>query len=399
MFAFVAVLATLASLVLVTVGIVLRLSKLTTFENPSFSFRLQYAVYTSPLGQWIHNYFLRSHQESSASRPHTELCHKFEDFETFSVHYLPFLDDNYAYFLIDHATGETAVVDPADPDLVLETFNSLMRQPPCDHELRLTTILCTHKHMDHAGGNTKLRQLFPRIKIVSGTVERVSAQNTFLSHQDSLQLGATSVQLLDTPCHTVGHVVFFVFSHPDHASTAPSPSASVTASTTASKTALFSGDILFVGGCGRFFEGNGTVMLATLQLLKSLPASTALFCGHEYTVNNLAFCLLVEPSNEQAQRKHQWAKQQRQLSRPTIPSTLREELECNVFLRYDQKTVMEAIDRRVDQRALEDQQRGGEKKAEKRGAETAADERKVMIAKSSHVLVLEELRLWRNQEA
>jgi hydroxyacylglutathione hydrolase len=383
-----ATLAVLVGLALVTFGIILRLSNLTTFENPSFSFRVQYAIYTSPLGQWIHNYFLKSYHENNPNQPHSTLCDKFENFETFSIYYLPFLEDNYAYFLIDHATGETAVVDPADADLVLETFNNLTKQPPCDHELRLTTVLCTHKHMDHAGGNSKLRQLFPELKIVSGSVERVSAQNTFLSHQDILQLGATSVQILETPCHTVGHVVFFVFAHPDHNQV---PTAAVVeTTTTSSKTALFSGDILFVGGCGRFFEGNGTIMLSTLQLLKSLPASTALYCGHEYTVNNLAFCHLVEPSNVDTQRKYEWAKQQRQCSLPTIPSTLGEELQINVFLRYDQRTVTEAIERRVERRGREEQT---EKKAD------AVDERKVMISKSSHVLVLEELRLWRNQEA
>jgi hydroxyacylglutathione hydrolase len=371
--------ATLAGLLLVTIGVVIRLSKLSEFENPSFSFRLQYALYTSPVGQWIHNYFLRSHRENPNRQPHSLTSDKFENFETFSIYSLPFLEDNYAYFLIDHETGETAVVDPADADLVLETFEYLRNHSPCKHELCLTTILCTHKHMDHAGGNSALKSVFPDIQIVSGAIEQVSAQTMSLSHQDTIRLGSTTIQVLETPCHTIGHVVFLVSSDPD----------SATGGNT--RTALFSGDILFVGGCGRFFEGNGTIMLSTLQLIKSLPPATAIFCGHEYTVNNLSFCLLIEPSNEVLQQKVTWAQQQRLLSQPTVPSLLSEELQYNAFLRYDQRIVMEVIEKRI-QRNEEKGFLKGKLRSER------SEERKVMIAKSSHVAILEELRRWRNLE-
>jgi hydroxyacylglutathione hydrolase len=239
--------------------------------------------------------------------------------------------------------------------------------------------------MDHAGGNSALKRVFPDIQIVSGVVEQVSAQTMSLSHQDTLRLGSTCIQLLETPCHTVGHVVFLVSSNPN------SDCSSSTTVTRSSKTALFSGDILFVGGCGRFFEGNGTIMLSTLQLLKSLPPDTAIFCGHEYTVNNLAFCLLIEPSNKILQRKVVWAQQQRLLSLPTVPSLLGEELQYNVFLRYDQRSVMEVVEKRIQGSEEEDLHKG-------KLPSERPEERKVMIAKSSHVAILEELRRWRNLE-
>lgn len=193
--------------------LILSFSKLSNFENHSFSFRFQYALYTSPLGQFIHNYFLKSHKEKFPQPSHTILCDKLHSYETFSISYIPFLEDNYAYFIIDHETGETAVVDPADPITVLESFKILSNQLYTKKKLILTTILCTHKHMDHAGGNSYLKTHLPNIRIISGIHEKVSSQTIFLSHGDIFRLGLTSIQLLDTPCHTVGHVAFYITSN------------------------------------------------------------------------------------------------------------------------------------------------------------------------------------------
>mgnify|MGYP001807241274 CR=1 FL=1 len=52
---------------------------------------------------------------------------------------------------------------------------------------------------------------------------------------------------------------------------------------------LFTGDTIFIGGCGRFFEGTADQMLLAMDRASELPEDTKIFCGHEYTVKNLEF--------------------------------------------------------------------------------------------------------------
>ncbi len=98
--------------------------------------------------------------------------------------------------------------------------------------------------------------------------------------------------------------------------------------------ALFTGDTLFVGGCGRFFEGSGEDMYKALfKTLAPLPNDTRVYCGHEYTVSNLRFALRVDPGNKALKNKLTWAETQRKAKRFTVPSTLGEERSYNPFMR------------------------------------------------------------------
>jgi len=73
---------------------------------------------------------------------------------------------------------------------------------------------------------------------------------------------------------------------------------------TGSPNALFCGDTLFVGGCGRFFEGTGDDMVKTFDLFKKLDPYTEIFCGHEYTLDNLKFALTVSKSKAKKRAMH-----------------------------------------------------------------------------------------------
>ena len=157
--------------------------------------------------------------------------------------------------------------------------------------------------------------------------EDVQGLTRKVGDNDRLQLGALAIKCLLTPSHTNGHTSYLVSSDGEDGAQA----------------AVFTGDALFVGGCGRFFEGTPAQMVATSAKLAALPPETLLFCGHEYTIKNLQFALSVEPQNQAAEVKILWAQEARSQGRCTVPSSIREELTFNPFMRIAQASVREYI--------------------------------------------------------
>ncbi|XP_013063080.2 hydroxyacylglutathione hydrolase, mitochondrial-like isoform X3 [Biomphalaria glabrata] len=223
------------------------------------------------------------------------------------VKILPALEDNYMYLIIDEATKQCAVVDPVEPDKVEAALS--------DEGVNLTTVLTTHHHWDHAGGNEQLIKSLGSKEVVGGDT-RIGALTRKVTHGDELKIGNLNVKCLFTPCHTAGHICYYVTNPND------------------SESAVFTGDTLFVAGCGKFFEGTPDQMYkALVEILGTLPPETKVYCGHEYTVNNLKFAESVEPNNKQLISKLELAKTLRQSGKPTIPSTIKEELSFNPFMR------------------------------------------------------------------
>lgn len=175
---------------------------------------------------------------------------------------VPILSDNFAYLIIDPQTGKAACVDPAEPGKVLAAAKR--------EGIQLSTLLCTHKHWDHAGGNEEMARLVPGLDVVTTKFEDIPAATVRLGDDDVYALGSLSVRALYTPCHTKGHVLFLV---------TPRNETELQASQTAP--VLFSGDTLFVGGCGRFFEGDGAQMVEALMgRVAKLPPQTLVYCGY-----------------------------------------------------------------------------------------------------------------------
>lgn len=223
------------------------------------------------------------------------------------------LADNYMYLLVDDESREAAIVDPVEPTKVLDEVKKL--------GVRLTTVLTTHHHWDHAGGNERLLALSPNLRVYGGD-DRVPKLTEHVTDNQELQVGKLTVQCLLTPCHTSGHVCYFV------------PAAD------GQPPAVFTGDTLFVAGCGKFFEGTADQMYrALVERLSKLPDDTRVFCGHEYTVTNLQFAATVEPKNEAIKKKLAWARDQRSRKEPTVPSTIAEERSFNPFMRVREPTV------------------------------------------------------------
>jgi len=214
---------------------------------------------------------------------------------------------------VEVADSVAAVVDPVEPDTVLKAVER--------EGVKLTTVLTTHHHWDHAGGNKGIVNKVPNLTVIGGD-DRIDAVTRLVKHGDELSVGGLQISCLFTPCHTTGHICYYV--------------------TQASDKVVFTGDTLFLGGCGRFFEGSAEQMHeALVNILGKLPKDTKVFCGHEYSLQNLAFGHHVEPDNQHIKDKISWCKEMRDSSpsQPTVPSTIEEELLINPFMRVDQAPV------------------------------------------------------------
>lgn len=233
---------------------------------------------------------------------------------------VPCLKDNYAYLLICPQTGETAVVDPSEMAPVMKALETQSKKQP----LKLVAILNTHHHWDHVGGNEALLAEYPELRVYGHASDRgrIPGQTEFLEHGDTLQIGHLQGQSVHNPGHTSGAISY------------------------AFEDALFTGDTLFGGGCGRTFEGTAAQMYHSLnQVIGSFAPETRIFFGHEYTVNNLRFALVVEPENSDVRQRSQKVVGQRGAGRTTTPSTLAEEFLTNPFLRCEEPAVFEALRR------------------------------------------------------
>jgi hydroxyacylglutathione hydrolase len=221
---------------------------------------------------------------------------------------VPAFKDNYIWIL---ASGASAVaVDPGDAAPVLRAVGE---------GLSLRGILLTHHHHDHIGGVPALLAEMPQLPVIGPRDHRIETATHRVGAGDTARIDDWVFEVHEIPGHTVSHIAFH------------------------GHQVLFCGDTLFSLGCGRLFEGTPMQMLDSLDRLAALPGSTRVCCGHEYTVANANFALVVEPSNTALQARSVEARRLRLASHPTVPSTIEEERACNPFLRIDVPEVRGAI--------------------------------------------------------
>lgn len=227
---------------------------------------------------------------------------------------IPVLNDNYVYLARDPEMEMTAVVDPAVSGPVLEELDR--------RGWKLTHILNTHHHGDHVGGNEELKSK-TGCTIVGPRADRdrIPGIDQELSDGDHFNLGNAEAVVFDVPGHTRGHIAYW-FKDSD---------------------ALFSGDTLFAMGCGRLFEGTPTQMWTSLQKFLDLPGQTRVYCAHEYTEANGRFALSVEPDNATLRTRMDEVERLRAEGRPTVPSTMADEIATNPFLRPDSTDLQRTI--------------------------------------------------------
>ncbi|KAG5342198.1 hypothetical protein C0989_004510 [Termitomyces sp. Mn162] len=228
---------------------------------------------------------------------------------------VPVREDNYAYLLVDESSNKAAAVDPYDVPKIADAANKL--------GVQIVAALTTHHHFDHSGGNKDFAAKYPDATIFGGS-DKVSALSKLVKDQDELLLGDnTHIRCLATPCHTQDSICYYVT---DKAKpTQPG--------------GVFTGDTLFIGGSGRFFEGTGDEMNRALKYLGTLPDSTIVYNGHEYTAGNLAFAKSVDPANPAVARLETLAKTNKITTGLT---TIGDEKEWNVFMRLTSDAVKSA---------------------------------------------------------
>ncbi len=217
---------------------------------------------------------------------------------------VPILSDNYAWMLRDSGTGAVGIVDPADAGAIIAALEQAGG--------RLDMILLTHHHADHIAGTDEVRARFS-CKVVGAAADahRLPRLDQALREGDTVKLGESEAQVIDTPGHTRGQINFFF------------PDGGV----------LLSGDTLFSLGCGRLIEGTPAEMFASLRKLAALPGEALVCCGHEYTQSNARFAVTVEPDNAALRARTEEIRRQRDAGQPTVPSTLASELAANPFMR------------------------------------------------------------------
>ncbi|KAF8599566.1 hydroxyacylglutathione hydrolase [Ceratobasidium sp. AG-I] len=236
---------------------------------------------------------------------------------------VPVRSDNYAYLLIDEATNKAAAVDPYDVPKV---------QAQAEKEgVTLTALITTHRHDDHSGGNKKFVSAYPDVPVYGGS-DAVPALTHLVKDGDTFSVGdSLKVKCLATPCHTQDSICYYVED-----------------ATKPNQRGVFTGDTLFLAGCGRFFEGTAAEMHKALSYLGSLPEDTIVYNGHEYTKGSLAFGAHIDPKNPAMERLKKLTEDEITTGR----STIADEKEWNVFMRLGSGAVRTATKTEDDVEAM-----------------------------------------------
>ncbi len=226
---------------------------------------------------------------------------------------LPILKDNYAYVL-QTTDDKVAVIDPGEAPPVIEYLEK--------QSLKLTHIINTHHHGDHTAGNQELKDTYGALLAApKGEEGRIDGIDIPLSENTPFQLGEETLQILETPGHTDGGICLY----------APESKA------------LFTGDTLFLSGCGRLFEGTHEQMWRSMQKIKALPNETRIYCGHEYTLSNAEFAAACLPDNQALKARLDEVRIMRESGKTTLPGLLKIEKEVNLFLNAKDPNAFKAI--------------------------------------------------------
>ena len=213
------------------------------------------------------------------------------------------LEDNFSYILIDQ-NKNACVIDPSESVPIINFVEK--------NNIKIKYILNTHHHYDHIGGNKEIKKKYnAKIVAYKNDLHRIPDVDISLKNNQIWTAENFKSKIIHIPGHTNGHICFFF----------------------ENEKIAFTGDTLFSLGCGRIFEGTYEEMFISLKKLKELPKETKIYCGHEYTLKNSEFCLKYDKNNKRLQNKINEIKNKVNNNIPTVPSTIDDEIACNIFLR------------------------------------------------------------------
>jgi len=214
------------------------------------------------------------------------------------------LQDNYSYLIIDETNNDACVVDPSEAKPIINFLEN--------KDIKLKYILNTHHHYDHIGGNKELKKKYKSMVVgYKNDAHRIPEIDILVEDGQIWKKDNFEAKIFHIPGHTSGHICFHFYKD----------------------NFLFTGDTLFSLGCGRLFEGTYKDMFDSLNKIKSLPENTNIFCGHEYTLQNSKFCIKYDPDNLVLKNKIDDIKKKLKNNLPTVPSILKDEINCNIFLK------------------------------------------------------------------
>ena len=220
------------------------------------------------------------------------------------IQIIPCLKDNYSYLIIDEESNIACVIDPSEAEPIIKHLENT--------QIKLNFILNTHHHYDHVGGNLKLKEKYGASVIgYKEDKERIPGIDILVNDQETWINKNFEAKIIHIPGHTTGHICFYFYK----------------------EESVFTGDTLFSLGCGKIFEGTYEQMYNSLMKLKELPKNTKVFCGHEYTIQNSKFCLTHDKNNHNLKTKVNDINIKLKKGLSSMPSTIKDELECNIFLR------------------------------------------------------------------
>ncbi len=231
---------------------------------------------------------------------------------TTSILPIPIFKDNYVWAIINTDTKTAFIVDPGEAPAVIEFLTQ--------QQLTLGGILITHHHWDHCNGVLELKQHYS-VPVYGSYKEKIEGVTKLVQGGDHIPLEESlTFEVIEIPGHTLGHIAYYA------------------------RNRVFCGDTLFAAGCGRLFEGTAEQLYHSLQTLAALPEETQVYCGHEYTQNNLRFAKTVEPGNRAIDERIERVNALRAKQLPSLPSLIREEKQTNPFLRCSSPEVIAHVE-------------------------------------------------------